>query len=382
MPAKPYNLTYPQLGNYDIPIGYLVRQGLGLAYTAPPPMTKHTIDLGAKHSPDYVCAPFKCMMGCYIEALEKGANVIIQTGGTCRLGYYGELHEQILHDLGYDFKILNLTLPRYGGIARMLGGIKKYAPEQKWPQIAKVLPATVKMITSIDKVEDYMRRNMGFEDIPGSFDKVYKHFLSELRKAVTLKDVEDTYKLTMRSFSRLPVHKPDDPVRVGIIGEYFTIMDPFSNHEIEKKIAMMGAEVHRWMNLSHSVLSCPDDNALDMLRSYAHYDLKRFPSSIWVDSQRKKIRKYVSEDMGASSVATIAMADHYASLGYDGLVHVKSFGCTPEMDAIPVLHNVSEDYKIPILYLSYDTQSSDTGIETRAEAFYDMISMRKEAKRS
>ena len=183
----------------------------------------------------------------------------------------------------------------------------------------------------------------------------------------------------MRSFRRLPSHKPENPVRVGIIGEYFTIMDPFSNHEIEKKIAMMGAEVHRWMNLSHSVLSCPDDNALDSLRSYARYDLKRFPSSIWVDSQRKKIRKYVSDDMGASSVATIAMADHYASEGFDGLVHVKSFGCTPEMDAIPVLHNISADYRIPILYLSYDTQNSDTGIETRAEAFYDMISMRKES---
>ena len=80
MSAKPYNLTCPQLGNYDIPIGFLVRKGLGLAYTSPPPMTKQTIELGAKHSPDYVCAPFKCMMGCYIEALEKGANVIIQTG--------------------------------------------------------------------------------------------------------------------------------------------------------------------------------------------------------------------------------------------------------------------------------------------------------------
>ena len=53
---------------------------------------KRTIELGAKYSPDFVCAPFKCMMGCYIEALEQGANVLIQTGGTCRLGDYRELH--------------------------------------------------------------------------------------------------------------------------------------------------------------------------------------------------------------------------------------------------------------------------------------------------
>ncbi len=77
--------------------------------------------------------------------------------------------------------------------------------------------------------------------------------------------------------------------------------------------------------------------------------------------------------MGGSSIATIAMAEKYAKDGFDGIVHLKSFGCMPEMDAIPVLHNISADYHIPMLFLSYDTQTSDTGIETRLEAFYDML---------
>ena len=54
----------------------------------------------------------------------------------------------------------------------------------------------------------------------------------------------------------------------------------------------------------------------------------------------------------------------------------------PEIDAVPILHNLSADYHIPILFLSYDTQTSDTGIETRIEAFYDMIAMRKDHKES
>ena len=72
MPEKKYKLCYPQLGNYDIPIQYFVNNGLHLEYLAPPAMTKRTIELGAKYSPDFVCAPFKCMMGCYIEARDKG----------------------------------------------------------------------------------------------------------------------------------------------------------------------------------------------------------------------------------------------------------------------------------------------------------------------
>ena len=44
---------------------------------------------------------------------------------------------------------------------------------------------------------------------------------------------------------------------------------------------------------------------------------------------------------------------------------------------MPALQRVSYDYNVPILYLSYDSQTSDTGLDTRLEAFYDMIAMRK-----
>ena len=35
---------------------------------------------------------------------------------------------------------------------------------------------------------------------------------------------------------------------------------------------------------------------------------------------------------------------------------------------------------IPIMFLSFDTQDSDTGMRTRIEAFNDMLLMRKEKK--
>ncbi|MCC8151006.1 MAG: hypothetical protein LIO96_06025 [Lachnospiraceae bacterium] len=377
MPEKPYKLCYPCLGNYDIAIQYFVNHGAHLEYISPPAMTKRTIELGAKYSPDFVCAPFKSHMGNYIEALEAGANVLIQTGGTCRLGYYGELHEQILKDMGYDFEMLNLTLFNYNSLPALIRGMKRYATDANLLQIAAALPATLSMVLVIDKVEDYYRQNMGFEITKGSFDKVYNRFLANLRKTKGLRRINRIYKQTMEDFKAIPIDKPEHPLRVGVVGEYFTIMDPFSNHEVEKKLAQMGTEVHRWMNLSNSLLICPDKRTIRKLYHYLHYDMNRFPSSIWVDIQKKDSPKYASNDTGSSSVSTITLAEHYAKEGFDGLVHIKSFGCTPEMDCIPMLHNISADYKIPTLFLSYDTQTSDTGIETRLEAFYDMIAMRR-----
>lgn len=44
---------------------------------------------------------------------------------------------------------------------------------------------------------------------------------------------------------------------------------------------------------------------------------------------------------------------------------------------MPVLQRLGRDYHIPVLFLTFDTQTSDAGLDTRLEAFYDMISMRK-----
>ena len=342
-------------------------------------MTKLSVERGAKASPDFVCAPFKDMMGCYLDALDAGANVMIQTGGTCRLGYYGELHEQILRDMGYDFEMFNITTPRYKNIWGLYKGMRHFAPNTNLFGMAKSLPATMKMIRSIDIVEDYYRKNMGFEVHKGDFDKEYKLFLNALKKAEKSRDIKRIFKDTMENLSKIPKNKPDDPIRIGIVGEYFTIMDPFSNHEVEKSLARLGAEIHRWMNLSNSIINAPGENIFKKLAQYLSFDIKKFPSSIWFKHHLKESGRYARYDDGGSSIATVTKAKEYAERGFDGLVHLKCFGCTPETDSVPILHNVSKDYKIPILYLSYDTQTSDTGIETRIEAFYDMIAMRKGA---
>jgi predicted nucleotide-binding protein (sugar kinase/HSP70/actin superfamily) len=69
-----------------------------------------------------------------------------------------------------------------------------------------------------------------------------------------------------------------------------------------------------------------------------------------------------------------------AEKGFDGIIHLKPFGCLPEISSMPMLQNIGKNYKIPILYFSFDSQTSETGVKTRLEAFIDMIIMRKGRK--
>ena len=354
--TRQIRVTFPQLANYRVPLEVLFTAGLDVSYVTPPPITKRTLEIGSRYSPDYVCAPFKYNLGNYIEAIEAGANLLVQTGGVCRLGYYGELHEQILADLGYEAKFVNMARAQYSKPLTFYNEFKSVNPDMSVKKIAAILPLVLKMVECIDVAEDYIRRHIGFTKQTDRFDQLHEEFLESLRTVRTRKQLTQLFRSHMNELRRIPLDMPPRPLKVGIVGEYYTIMEPFSNHYIEKELAAMGIAVSRWMNLSNTLLQKNKKQVKEQIRDYAQYN------------------------MGATAMNTIDQALKFAKEGYDGIIHVKSFGCTPEMDAMPVLQNISSDYKIPILYFSFDSQTSETGIQTRLEAFYDMIMMRKEAK--
>ena len=350
-------ISFPRFGNYNIAIEILMKLGLECDYIDAPLTTKKTLEIGTKYSPDFVCTPFKYQLGGYIEAIEAGANTLIQVGGPCRLGYYGELHEQILKDLGYDVKFINMAEADFAKPLTFYNEFKKINPKLNLKKVTSTLLLVVKIVDAIDKIEDFIRQNIGFEKNEGDFDLLHREFLAELRTVRTKKELNQTYKKYYTRLKNVEINKPTHPLQVGLIGEYYTIMDPYSNHYIKKKKKKKGMIIKRWMNITNSFFNAPEQEIKKSIKDYAKYD------------------------MGATSMYTVKCALDYAKDGFDGIIHIKSFGCTPEIDAMPVLQRISEDYKIPIIYFSFDSQTSDVGINTRIEAFHDMIIMRKEKKK-
>lgn len=229
--------SFPQLGNYCTPLEVLFTAGFGVEYIVPPPITKKTLAIGSRYSPDYVCAPFKYNLGNFIETIEAGANTLVQTGGVCRLRYYGELHDQILRDLGYKVNFVNMAKVQDSNPITFYNGLKEINPQMSLKKIAEILPVVLKMVEYIDEAEDFIRKNVGFESKMGAFDKVHADFLNALRTVRNKKELSNTYRNYMKLFKEIEVKQPINPLKVGIIGEYYTIMEPFSNHYIEKELA-------------------------------------------------------------------------------------------------------------------------------------------------
>lgn len=353
MDKETKKVSFPIFSHYNLCVKYFVEKGLGADYIMQPPMTRRTMEIGSRYSPDFVCAPFKSTLGSMIDALEAGADTLIMPMGLCRLGYYGELQEKILRELGYEFDFINLFEYSTGNPKDYLKALRRINPKANIGKITKTAAEALKMLSSLDETESEYYQNCGFEEHHGDFLRAWKQYLASMETAETLRDIETAHKTVKKEFSGIPISKPQNPLRVAVIGEYFTAVDAFSNLNLEQKLSDMGVEVHRWMNVTNRNLRYHGKNLSVEIQNYCTYE------------------------MGPTSTANIWCAKYYAVHGFDGIIHAKSAGCTPEIDIMPVLQNISADYKIPFLYLSYDSQTSDTGLDTRLEAFYDMIQMRK-----
>lgn len=351
-------VAFLRYGHYEPVFKFFVEHVLDADFVALPEATRRTAELGSRNSNDYVCAPFKHILGDYIEALELGADVLVQFAGPCRLGYYGELQESILRDMGYEFEMLNFATMTGKPLTKYIEeGKKKVNPDLSVPHGVRNMLAMFKMIECVDEAQNYYLSHAGFETERGSFSRTLATYRTDMSATTNERDIVEAHKRGMEALRNLSVHKPALPLRVGLVGEYFTVVDSASNLGLERKLLNMGVEIHRLLNITNRHL---------------HYNEKNL---------RASISDYVRYDMGPTSSMTIAAALKYAQEGFDGIIHMKSSGCTPEVDCIPVLQQISHDHHIPILYLSYDSQTSDTGLDTRLEAFYDMLAIKKEKKR-
>lgn len=349
------SVCFPLLGSYYIPertIGRLI----GDEVILPPKMTKRTLEIGAKHSPESVCVPFKYMMGNFIEAMDKGANVLFQMGGGCRLGCYGEIQRAILKGLGYEFEFIRMTNAH--DIFSIIRFVKQLYPHLTYRKIAGTLYLAYEQARAIDELEDFIRKNIGFEVEKDSFERLHKRFLYALDHCKSLWDVWRVKRQFTARFHELPVNKPAKPLRVGFVGEFYVVLEPFSNFFMEKQLAQFGVEIHRPLSVSHSLLH------------YTFYERH-------INHLLKDAAPYINNAVGAHGTESVAQAVRFAKQGFDGLIHVKPFGCMPEINAMPALHRISEDFHFPILYFSFDSLTSETGIKTRLEAFYDMLKMRE-----
>lgn len=350
-------ISFPHLGNYYHPVKYLLKQLTNLEVKESPPITKKTLDLGIKYSPNDVCIPFKYNLGNFIESLENGANILVQAGGGCRYRYYAEVQEKILKDLGYQFEFIKLTSKDKLYIKEVYHTFKRLNSNLSFFRFIHTFIIVLFYIFYMDKIDGCIRKRIGFEVKKNSFRLLEEEMFTSFSQCHSLVHLTFTYFKYRKKVKKIPIHKPKNCLKVGIIGELYTSMEPFSSYFLEEELAKMNIEIKRFTDLSYLL----------------------WKKKLMIKHMLRKTKKYCKYTLGADGLDNVYRTIKLAKK-YDGIIHTKPFGCTPEVGAIPIIKKVSQDYHIPIIFFSYDSELSNEGIITRLEAFYDLIMYRKENK--
>lgn len=351
-------ISFPHLGDYYIPIEYLLTKLTNIKVVPAPKITKQTLEKGSMYSPDFVCLPFKYNLGNFIETLEQGANILMQAGGGCRYGYYAEVQKKILQDLGYQFEFYTLTDSDKVTPSSMYQTFKKLNPNLKFRKFAYYTLLTLKMIHDMDKMDHYIRLNIGFECNKGQHLELKTKMLKDFQQVKNFKELRKCYHNYRKQFKKIKLNKPKKCLKVGIIGELYTSMEPFSSYFLEEELAKRNIQIKRFTNVTYLLIE----------KKYQTRKMLRY------------VKKYIHHKIGADGLDNVYRTKKLIKKGYDGIIHIKPFGCTPEIGAIPIINHICKDYKMPIIYFSYDTQTSTEGIQTRIEAFHEMLLMKKEKK--
>ena len=351
-----YKIAFPHMADYYIPAKYFLSHTMkDVEIIRIPPITSKTIELGSKYSPDFLCTPFKYTLGTMIEALDSGANVIIQAGGGCRYGYYYELQQQILQDLGYNFTYLNLVSCGKMKLRKIYKMFKKLSHKFSLIKAFYYGFITIKMVKYMDFIDNFIRENIGFEVKKNSFINLKKEMLSDFANVKNYFSLLKLYHKYKKEFKKIEIAKPRDCFKIGIVGELYTVMEPFANYQLEYMLARFGISIKRYTNVYYLL----------------------FKKEKMIKKLLKNTRDYIKYKMGADAADNIARTKYLCDHHCDGIIHIKSSFCTPEIGAMPIISKICNDYQIPVLFFSFDSNTSQVGIESRIEAFYDMLEMRR-----
>lgn len=355
-------LTFPHMGNVYIAAKAFFEE-LGQEVIPPPRNSKKTLEIGTKYAQETICLPLKIMIGNFVESIERGADTILLTGscGPCRFGYYSVLENNILKDMGYRVRFIVLD-PIGEGVDKLKKNVYQLFNAQNIKDVLEAAKIGWQLIKKADYITDLSNRKRAYTINSYEVDLIMDNYFKEVEKTFGAKEMMELMDSTIDKLNRVKIKQNFSPIRIGLIGEIYTVIEPFVNLELERKLGHMGVLVEK--SLTPTI--------------WVEHHVKAFPFGSKLERLKHELAKpYLKTAVGGHGLETVGSAIYYAQKGFDGAIQLLPLNCMPEIVAKSILPNVSKDYSFPIMTLIIDEMTGEAGYMTRIEAFMDLIKRKR-----
>lgn len=356
-------LTTPHMGTVEWLLADLFER-LGVDYMPAPPTTQQTLKLGLQHSPEFACLPLKLTIGNLIEGLDAGADTTMMVGGCgpCRFGYYADIQRRIITGLGYQYDAVIMEPPGQD-FRQFLATIRHVAPSASYWDVWQAFKVSFRKGQAFDRVERATLETRCFQTHRGETEAVRVKAYELLAAAKSPAEIVAAEAAALKLFADMP-KRDIEPLKISLVGEFFLLLEPFINFDIESYLGERGVYVARSVYLTDWIGPS-----------------KKNPVAGHTDAQVAEAAvPYLDYRVGGEGQATIGHTMIAKREGYDGMIQLLPFTCMPDTIAKAILPAVSSAEDMPVLTLIVDEQTGKAGVHTRLEAFLDLLVSRRRAR--
>ena len=314
-------ITFPHMGSSPIAFKMLIEK-LGHQPVMPLRPSEKTLSLGSYYAPEFACIPFKILLGTYLESIDRGAEMIITSGGMgpCRAGYYGVLHEKILKDLGHDVGLVVLEPPQKKAVdfLRKLGKITR---GNSLPVIWDALSTTWQKLKVLDHIDELSYEIRPRELIKNETTRALEKCYEIIDSAWTREEIQESYQECLRLLKSIKTDETKKPLKVGIIGEIYVVLEPAANFDILRMLGNMGVLARRSIYLADWIKNntfCKGEEHI-----------------------KKAAKPYLAELVGGHGTLSVGSTVLYSKEGYDGVIQLAPFACIPEIVSKSILARIA-----------------------------------------
>lgn len=353
-------IAFPHMGNAYIPLRALVEE-LGAEAVVPERPNAETLRRGIEHSPEFVCLPFKVTLGDCLNALDRGADTLAMVCGmwACRFGNYGRLQHLILRDLGYEFRSLLIGREDIGSA---LEGFVAGLGRRFYARIPEALAIFRAKASAVEEMERWACRARPREEEPGRADGLVARYLALLDQAASLRRVWALRRDFREEASAHPMGE-ERVLRVRLVGELYVLLEPALNFDLVRR------------------LGCRFKVEVEPVLSTYRWLL----GPLWLDPgiqlsgwrARRRSRPYLPYVLGGEEHMTLSGILNAPGQGFDGVIHAFPLTCMPENICRTIIPAILSKTCLPHLSLCFDEHTSAAGVETRLEAFVDLMRARR-----
>ena len=310
---------------YYYPFWKVFFEELGFDVVTSHKTTKELVDKGIKVSVPEICVPIKIFNGHVLELLEKDVDYLFIP--------------RMMHIKKGEF-----FCPKFTGLPDMVRySIPGAADKILFPKIESYTDDISNINNYLPMCESLGVSRQKVRNASKEGQKVWREFRTLCKTGYTAKEA-----LEYIESGKIPQKNDGDSLlSIGLMGYIYDIYDEFVSMGIVDRLREMGIRVQTFEMIDEDIL----------------------------ENQLKRMRKRLFWTFSNKLIS--AGYKFFEDSSIDGIIHITAFGCGPDSLIGKVMELESIDYKKPFMTIRVDEHTGENHLQTRIEAFVDMIYRKK-----